>query len=210
MPRVSGQIDSIAVLPLEIRSNDPDAEYMSDGITESVNNSLARLPNLKVIPHSIANHYKGKAMEIQKIGETLGVRAVLTGRIIQRGDDLTIGVELDDVSNGRQLWGEQYNRKVADLLAVETNIAREVSQRLGSQLSPADQQEMVKGSTENPEAYQLYLKGKYHTSRFTKDEFAKGIDYFHQAIAKDPNYGLAYGGLAYLLHPAGRLVFVSQ
>src|ERR1039458_2475131 len=116
MPRDGGQIDSIAVLPLEIRSNDPDAEYMSDGITESVNNSLARLPNVKVIPHSIANHYKGKAMELKKIGETLGVRAVLTGRITQRGDDLTIGVELDDVANGKQLWGEQYNRKVAELL----------------------------------------------------------------------------------------------
>jgi serine/threonine protein kinase/tetratricopeptide (TPR) repeat protein len=197
MPRDHGQIDSIAVLPLEIRSNDPDAEYISDGITESVNNSLARLPNLKVIPHSIANHYKGKAMEIQKIGQTLRVRAVLTGRITQRGDDLTIGVELDDVADGKQLWGEQYNRKVAELLAVQTDIAREVSQRLGSRLSQADQQQMAKGSTENPEAYQLYLKGKYHTSKFTKDEFGKGIDYFHQAIAKDPNYGLAYGGLAY-------------
>ena len=197
MPRDGGQIDSIAVLPLEIRSNDPDAEYMSDGITESVNNSLARLPNVKVIPHSIANHYKGKAMELKKIGETLGVRAVLTGRITQRGDDLTIGVELDDVANGKQLWGEQYNRKVAELLAVQTDIAREVSQRLGSQVSQTDQQQMAKGSTENPEAYQLYLKGKYHTSKFTKDEFGKGIDYFHQAIAKDPNYGLAYGGLAY-------------
>jgi serine/threonine protein kinase/tetratricopeptide (TPR) repeat protein len=197
MPHDGGQIDSIAVLPLEIRSNDPDAEYMSDGITESINNSLARLPKLKVIPHSIANHYKGKAMEIQKIGETLGVRAVLTGRITQRGDDLTIGVELDDVANGKQLWGEQYNRKVAELLAVQTDIAREVSQRLGSQLSQTEQQQMAKGSTENPEAYQLYLKGKYHTSKFTKDEFGKGIDYFHQAIAKDPNYGLAYGGLAY-------------
>ena len=197
MPHGSGQIDSIAVLPLEIRSNDPDAEYMSDGITESVNNSLARLPNLKVIPHSIANHYKGKAMDTKKIGETLGVRAVLAGRITQRGDDLTIGVELDDVAKGKQLWGEQYNRKVAELLAVQTDIAREVSQRLGSQVSQADQQKMAKGSTENPEAYQLYLKGKYHTSKFTKDEFGKGIDYFHQAIAEDPNYGLAYGGLAY-------------
>ncbi len=136
MPRAGGQIASIAVLPLEIRSNDPDAEYISDGITESVNNSLARLPNLKVIPHSIANHYKGKATEIRKIGETLGVQAVLTGRITQRGDDLTIGVELDDVANGKQLWGEQYTRNVADLLAVQTDIAREFSQRLGPAAFP--------------------------------------------------------------------------
>ena len=192
-----GRIDSIAVLPLDIRSNDPDADYISDGITESVNNSLARLPSLKVIPHSVALHYKGKAADSQTIGHALGVQAVLTGRISQRGDDLTIGVELDDVRNGKQLWGEQYNRKVADLLAVQSDIAREVSQRLGSQPSPADQLQMVKGSTANPEAYQLYLKGKYHTSKFTKDEFRKGIDYFNQAIAKDPNYGSPYGGLAY-------------
>ena len=112
----TGRIDSIAVLPLNIRSNDPDADYISDGITESINNSLARLPDLKVIPHSVALHYKGKALDGQKVGDALGVQAVLTGRVAQRGDDLTIGVELDDVRNGKQLWGQQYNRGVADLL----------------------------------------------------------------------------------------------
>jgi len=190
-------IDSIAVLPLENRSNDPEADYISDGITESINNSLARLPSLKVTPHSVAFHYKGKSMDFQKVGKTLGVESVLTGRVSLRGDDLTIGVELDDVRNGKQLWGEQYNRKVADLLSVQNDIAREVSQRLRSQLSAADQQKLTKGSTDNPEAYQFYLKGKYYTNKFTKDGFAKGIDYFNQAIAIDPNYGLAYNGLAY-------------
>jgi TolB-like protein/Tfp pilus assembly protein PilF len=190
-------IDSIAVLPLENRSNDPEADYISDGITESINNSLARLPSLKVTPHSVAFHYKGKSMDFQKVGNTLGVESVLTGRVSLRGDDLTIGVELDDVRNGKQLWGEQYNRKVADLLAVQNDIAREVSQRLRSQLSAADRQKLTKGSTDNPEAYQFYLKGKYYTNKFTKDGFAKGIDYFNQAIAIDPNYGLAYNGLAY-------------
>jgi len=190
-------IDSIAVLPLENRSNDPEADYISDGITESINNSLARLPSLKVTPHSVAFHYKGKSMDFQKVGKTLGVESVLTGRVSLRGDDLTIGVELDDVRNGKQLWGEQYNRKVADLLAVQNDIAREVSQRLRSQLSAADRQKLTKGSTDNPEAYQFYLKGKYYTNKFTKDGFAKGIDYFNQAIAIDPNYGLAYNGLAY-------------
>jgi serine/threonine protein kinase/tetratricopeptide (TPR) repeat protein len=193
----TGRIASIAVLPLENRSNDPDAEYISDGITESINNSLARLPNLKVIPRSVAFHYKGKAMDVQKVGEELGVQAVLTGRVGQRGDDLTVGVELDDVRNGKQLWGEQYNRKLADLLAVQSDIAREVSQRLRSQLSAEDQKKLTKGSTDNPEAYQLYLKGKYYTNKFTKDGFSKGLDYFNQAIAIDPNYGLAYTGLAY-------------
>jgi len=193
----TGRIDSIAVLPLENRSNDPDADYISDGITESINDSLARLPSLKVVPHSVAYRYKGKAMDVQKIGDTLGVQAVLTGRVAQRGNDLTVGVELDDVRKGTQLWGQQYNRKVADLLAVQNDIAREVSQRLRSQLSSEDQKDLAKGSTENPEAYQLYLKGKYYTNRLSKDGFAKGIDYFNQAIAVDSNYGLAYSGLAY-------------
>jgi serine/threonine protein kinase/tetratricopeptide (TPR) repeat protein len=190
-------IDSIAVLPLENRSNDPDADYISDGVTESINNSLARLPSLRVIPHSVASHYKGKAMDVQKVGDELRVQAVLTGDVGQRGDDLTIDVELDDVRNGKQLWGERYNRKLADLLAVQNEIAREVSQRLRSQLSAEDQQKLTKGSTDNPEAYQLYLKGKYYTNKLSKDGFGKGIDYFNQAIAVDPNYGLAYSGLAY-------------
>jgi eukaryotic-like serine/threonine-protein kinase len=193
----TGPIDSIAVLPLENHSNDPDADYISDGVTESINNSLARLPDLKVIPHSVAFHYKGKAMDAQKIGEELGVQAVLTGRVAQRGDDLTIGMELDDVRSGKQLWGEQYNRKIADLLAVQNEIAREVSQRLRSQLTAADQQKLIKGSTDNPEAYQLYLKGKFYTNKLSKEGFATGIDYFNQAIAIDPNYALAYSGLAY-------------
>jgi serine/threonine-protein kinase len=192
-----GRIDSIAVLPLDLRSDNADADYISDGITESISNSLARLPNLRVVPHSVAFHYKGKAMDIQKIGDALGVQSVLSGRVTERGDDLTIGVELDDVRNGKQLWGEQYNRKSADLLAVQNDIAREVYQRLRSQLSKADQQKLTKGSTDNPEAYQMYLKGKYYTNKFTRDGFRKGIDYFNQAIAFDPNYGLAYNGLAY-------------
>lgn len=115
----------------------------------------------------------------------------------QRGDDLTIGIELDDVHNGKQLWGQQYTRKVADLLMVENDIAREVSQRLRSQLSAADQQKLTLGSTGNPEAYQLYLRGKHYTDKFTKDGFDKGIDYLNQAIALDPNYALAYSALAY-------------
>src|SRR5580704_2120908 len=193
----TGRVDSIAVLPLENRSNDTDADYISDGITESVNNSLARLPGLKVIPHSVALHYRGKAMDGQKIGGELRVQAVLTGRVAQRGDDLTVNVELDDVRDGKQLWGEQYNRKLADLLAVQNDITREVYQRLRSQLSAEDQQKLSKGLTDNPEAYQLYLKGKYYTNKFTRDGFRKGIDYFNQAIALDPNYGLAYNGLAY-------------
>jgi serine/threonine protein kinase len=196
-PRTECEINSIAVLPLDIKSTDLDAEYISDGITESVNNSLAGLPGLKVVPHSVALRYKGRSAEIQKVGAQLGVQVVLTGRVVQRGEDLTVAVELDDIGKGKQLWGDRYNRKVSDSLAIQSEIAREVSQRLRGHLSKDEQRKLARGSTENSEAYQLYLKGKYHTSKFTKDEFRKGIDYFNQALAKDPNYGLAYSGLDY-------------
>jgi TolB-like protein/Tfp pilus assembly protein PilF len=192
-----GSIDSIAVLPLDIHGSDPDADYISDGITESINNSLARLPGLKVIPHSIALHYKGKTADIQKVGDALGVQAVLTGGIAQRGDNLTVGVELDDVRDGKQLWGQQYTRKIADLLTVQNGIASEVSQQLRAQLSIADRKKLTLGSTESLQAYQLYLKGLYYTDKFTKDGFDKGIGYLNQAIALDPNYALAYSALAY-------------
>ena len=192
----TGRIDSIAVLPLDMRSNDPEADYISDGITESINNSLAKLPSLRVIPHSVALHYKGKTEDLQKVGDALGVQAVLTGRVVQHGDDLSIGIELDEVRNGKQLWGQQYSRKVADLLMLQNDIAKEVSQRLRSQLSAAEQQKLTLGSTGNPEAYQLYLKGQHYSSKFTKEGFNEGIDYLNQAIAKDPNYAQAYSALA--------------
>ena len=193
----AGTIDSIAVLPLENRSNDPDADYIPDGITESINNSLAGLPSLTVIPHSVALHYKGKSTDVWKVGDDLHVQSVLTGSVAERGDELTIDVELDDIQNGKQLWGKRYNSKLADLLAVQSDIAREVSQRLDSRLSADDRKKLTKGSTDNPEAYRLYLKGKFYTDKFTKEGFDTGIDYFNQAIAVDPNYALAYSGLAY-------------
>jgi serine/threonine protein kinase len=196
-PAKTSQIESIAVLPLDIRSKDPDADYISDGIAESINNSLARLPGLKVIPNSVALRYRGKSADFQKIGEGLEVQTVLSGRVVQRGDDLSIDIELDDVRQGKQLWGEQYIRKVADLLTVQNDIAREVSQRLRSQLSAADREKLTLGSTSNPDAYQLYLKGEYFTSKFTKVGFDKGIDYLNQAIVLDPNYAQAYSALAW-------------
>lgn len=193
----TGTIASIAVLPLDMRSKDPDADYISDGIAESINNSLARLPGLKVVPNSVASRYKGKAADFQKIGESLGVQAILSGRVVQRGDDLSIDIELDDVGNGKQLWGQQYTRKLADLLMVQNDIAREVGRRLRSQLSTADKQKLTLGSTSNPDAYQLYLKGQYYSSKYTKDGFDKGIDYLNRAIALDPGYAQAYSALAW-------------
>ncbi|MEO6911736.1 MAG: tetratricopeptide repeat protein, partial [Edaphobacter sp.] len=156
-----------------------------------------RLPGLRVIPNSVAFRYKGKAEDFQKIGGALGVQTVLSGRIVQRGDDLAIDIELDDVRNGKQLWGQQYMRKVADLLMVQNDIAKEVSHRLRLQLSAEDRKKLTLGSTSNPDAYQLFLKGRYYSSKFTKDGFDKGIEYLNQAIALDPNYALAYSLLAW-------------
>ena len=190
-------LDSIAVLPFDIRTNDPDDEYISDGITESIGNSLTRLPGLRVIPQSVTQRYQGKATTPQQVGEELHVAAVLTGRVTRRGDTLSIGVELDDAHEGKQLWGAQYTRKLAELLAVQRDIATAVSERLQTQLSGEDQVRMRTGSTDNPEAYQLYLKGHYFTSKLTKDGFDKGVAYFKQALAIDSNYALAWDGLAF-------------
>lgn len=190
-------IESIAVLPFENQSNNQDADYISDGIAESINNALTRVPNLKVIPYSVTLHYKGKGLNVNKIGTELNVNALLTGRVVQRGDNVTIFVELDDMRNGKQIWGEQYNRKLSDLLAMQTEIAAETSRRLRSQLTGAEKQQLTKGSTQNPEAYQAYLKGNFYVSRYTKDGMKKAIEQYKQAIVLDSNYALAYTGLSY-------------
>ena len=189
-------LDSIVVLPFGIRTNDPDGEYISDGITESISNSLTHLPGIKVIPVSVAQRYKGKSATPQQIGDELKVAAVLTGRITHRGDTLTIGVELDDTHDGKQLWGSQYTRRVADLLALQRDIASEVSQHL-RQNSDDMMRRMQRGSTNSPEAYQLYLKGTYYTAKNSKDGFDRGAAYFKQAIAIDSNYALAWAGLSF-------------
>ncbi len=189
-------IESIAVLPFENQNHDPDSEYLSDGLTESIINSLTQLPNLKVIARSSVFRYKGKETDPLAIGKELGVRAVLTGRILQRGDNLTISTELLDVRNNKQLWGEHYSEKISDLLSVQREIAKEITGNLRLQLSGAEEGRLNKHYTDNAQAYQLYLKGRYFWSRFTVDGLNKSIDYFNQAIEKDPNYALAYAGLA--------------
>lgn len=194
---LSRDSNSIAVLPFDIQSKDTDAAYISDGIAESVNNGLNRLSVLRVIPFSLTSNYKGRQADFQQIGRTLDVATVLSGRVLQRGDDLLINIELDDVRTGKQVWGQQYTRKVTELLEVQNAISREVSQKLRAQLSEADRQKMTIGSTTNPEAYRLYLKGSYYTDKFSKEGFDKGIDFLNQAIALDPEYAQAYSELAY-------------
>jgi len=189
-------IESIAVLPFENRNNDPDTEYLSDGLAESLIYGLSQLPNLKVSPTSSVMRYKGKATETKTIGNELGVHAILTGRVAQRGDSLTISVELIDVRNNKVLWGEQYDRKVSDLLVVQREIAREITDNLRLKLSGAEQRRVAKRYTDDPEAYQLYLKGRFYWNKRNREGLQKGIQYFQQAIDRDPNYALAYTGLA--------------
>ncbi len=189
-------IDSIAVLPFVNQNHDPDSEYLSDGVTEGIINSLTQLPNLKVIARSSVFRYKGKETDPMAAGKELGVRAVLTGRILQRGDNLTISTELLDVRDNKQLWGEQYSEKVSDLLSVQREIAKEITSNLRLKLSGADESRVTKRYTENPEAYQLYLRGRYFWNKRTEEDTKRGVDYFQEAIAKDPTYAQAYTGLA--------------
>jgi len=189
-------IESIAVLPFQNASGNPDVEYLSDGMTESLINSLSKLPKLNVKARSSVFRYKGKEVEPQKIVEELNVQAILSGRVVQRGDDLTLYLSLVDGRSGNQLWGEQYNRKLADLLTLQSEIARDVSRKLRARLSGADEQKVTKSYTASAEAYQLYLKGRHHLVKLTPPETQKGMAYFQQAIELDPSYALAYAGLA--------------
>ncbi len=189
-------VDSIAVVPFINQSKDPGADWISDGLTESIINNLTQLPNLKVIARSSVFRYKGREEDPLAIGKELGVSAVLTGRLMPRGDMMLVSVELVDVRDNKQLWGEQYERKMADMLSVQREIAREITNNLRPTLSGMEQKRMEKQYTANPEAYQLYLKGRFYWNRRTPEDFQKSITYFQQAIEKDPNYALAYSGLA--------------
>jgi len=190
------QIESIAVMPFVNESGNADVEYLSDGITETLINSLAQLPRLSVKARSSVFHYKGKTVVPQTIGNELSVQAILNGRVVQRGDNLTLSLELVDARTGNQMWGEQYNRKMMELVSLQSQIARDVSHKLRAKLTGAEQQQVAKNYTENTEAYQLYLQGRYHWNKRKPEEHKKAIQYFEQAIELDPNYALAYAGLA--------------
>jgi serine/threonine protein kinase/tetratricopeptide (TPR) repeat protein len=194
--RVSKIVDSLAVLPFENASGDPEHEYLSDGITGSLINILATVPKLRVMAQSTVLRYKGQKLDPQAIGRELTVRAVLTGRIMQSGGSLRIGAELVDVATGSQLWGAQYNRKPGDIFAVQDEISDEISGKLRLQLTRAEKKRLTRHHTENAEAYRLYLKGRHHWNRWTEEGFNKAIEYFQEAAEKDPSYALAYTGLA--------------
>jgi serine/threonine protein kinase/tetratricopeptide (TPR) repeat protein len=189
-------IESLAVMPFVNVGADPNAEYLSDGITENLINSLSQIPKLRVVPRGRVFRYKGHETETEKIGRELNVRAVLTGRVVQRGDGLNIQTELVDVATDSQLWGQQYNRKFSEIIPVQEAIAKEVANKLRLRPTGEEQKRLTRRYTENPDAHQLYLKGRFLWNRRTGETLRRAADYFQQAIDKDPNYALAWAGLA--------------
>ncbi len=200
----SAPIESIAVLPFVNESGNSELEYLPDGMTESLINGLSQLPKLSVKARSSVFRYKGKQVDPQQVAAELSVQAILTGRVVQRGEDLTLFLALVD-ARGNQIWGEQYNRKLTDLLSLQSQIARDVSNKLRVTLSGADKNKVAKDYTANTEAYQLYLRGRFHQSKDMPQELRKAVEYFQQAIALDPNFALAYAGLAYAYAPLSDL-----
>ncbi|HJU83817.1 MAG TPA: protein kinase [Holophagaceae bacterium] len=191
-------VDSIAVLPFVNAGGDPDMEYLSDGLTESLINQLSHLPKLRVIARSSILRYKGKEPDLKAIARELGVRAVVVGRIQSRKDQLTISVELADAEENRHLWGEQVTRPTSELLTLQDSLAEEISQNLGRQISPDDQKALASAKVQtDPEAYQLYLKGRYFADQWTPDKVKQAMVYFDQALARDPRFALAHVGKAY-------------
>jgi TolB-like protein/Flp pilus assembly protein TadD len=189
--------DSVAVLPFVNVSGDKEAEFLSDGISETLINKLTKLRAFRVTARTTAFHYKGKDTVPQQIGKELGVGAILTGTVLQRDDILQIQVDLIDTADGTQIWGEQYSSKESELLDVQEKIIREVSEHLRLKLSGEQEQQVTKRDTENAEAYKFYLKGRYYwNKRRNADNLRKAIEHFQQAVDKDPTYSLAYVGLA--------------
>src|SRR5688572_10635802 len=192
----SGQINSIAVLPFQNRSEDADTDYLSDGLADSLIFRLSQLPGLNVSPASSVIRYKGKETDFSKIASELGVEAVMTGRLTKRGDNLNITVELVDVRNNKSLWGEQYERKMSDLLATQREIAGAIVQKLQLKLGGNETKGITKKYTSNNDAYQLWMKARFHFTKRTKDDLFKSIEIFEEAVKLDPSFALAYVGIA--------------
>ncbi len=195
-PFGSTQINSIAVMPFVNESGNADVEYLSDGMTETLISSLSNIPNLSVKARSTVFYYKGKEISPKKIGEELKVQAVLFGRVSQRGDDLKLSLELVNTETQDVIWSQQYNRKQSDLVSLQSEIAKNVSDKLRSRLTATEQERVSKTNTTSSEAQQLYLKGRFHWNKRNTEDFKKAREYFQQAIANDPSYALAHTGLA--------------
>ena len=187
---------SIAVLPFENQNRDPDTDYLCDGIPESIINSLSELPKLKVMSRNSVFHYKGKEADAQTVGKELKVQTLLTGRVRQRGDSLTIGVELINARDNSQVWGQQYNRKLADVFAVQEEIAKEVSDKLRLKLTGTEKEQLAKRPTENLKAFQYYMQGRAAAQRRTNADLLASVSYYEKALQEDGKYALAYAGLS--------------
>ena len=192
----TSQIESIAVMPFLNESGNPELEYLSDGMTETLISSLSQLPNLNVKARSSVFRYKGKDTNPQMLGKELNVQAILNGRVVQRGDQLTLSLELIDAQTENVIWSDKYDRKQTDLVALQNEVARDVSSKLRTKLSGTDEQRLVKTYTANPEAYRLYLQGRFFWDKREEKDIRKAIECFSQASALDPNYALAYAGIA--------------
>ena len=192
----SSKVTSIAVLPFVNATADPNNEYLSDGLTESLIGTMSQLPNMKVMARSTVFRFKGNQDDPQKIGQTLQVGAVLMGRVTQRGDELSVQADLVNTADGTELWGSRYSRKLADITQVQGDITRDVSNRLQVHLSDTAQQKLGRAGTSNPEAYRLYLEGRQQWYGRTPEGIKKSVELFQRAIVADPNYALAYAGLA--------------
>ena len=189
-------IESIAVIPFASVGGNADTDYLSDGLTESLIASLAHLPQLKVKSRNSVFRFKGKDVDLQKVGNELTVDALLTGRVVQRGDTIQVSADLTSVQDNTEIWGEQYERKASDIISLQQQIAGDIADKLRSKLSRAEKQQVTKQGTQNPEAYQHYVKGRYYWNKRTSADLRAAISYFNQAIDKDPGYALAYSGMA--------------
>jgi eukaryotic-like serine/threonine-protein kinase len=192
----AAQIDSIAVLPFTNGGGDANTDYLSDGITESLIDNLAHVPQIKVKSRNSVFRYKGKEVDVQKVGNELGVPALVIGRVTPHGDNVEVSAELTAVRDNTEIWGQHYSGKSADIISLQQQIAGDIAEKLRSKLSTSERQQVTKQGTQSPEAYDLYLKGRYAWNKRTPSDLANAISYFNQAIAKDPGYALAYSGLA--------------
>ena len=192
----TAHIDSIAVLPFTNGGGDANTDYLSDGVTESLIASLTHVPELKVKSRNSVFRYKGKDVDLQKVGNDLGVSALVSGRVVPRGDSVEVSAELTDVRDNTEIWGQHYSLKSANIIGLPQQIAGDIAEKLRSKLSTSEKQQVTKQGTQNPQAYELYLKGRYYWNKLTGPDVETAISYFNQAIAKDPGYALAYSGLA--------------
>lgn len=192
----AGQIASVAVLPFENGSGDPNLDYLSDGLSESLIDKLSELPQLKVIARSSSFKYRGSELDVQDIANKLGVRAIVSGKVARIGDNLNVRVEMVDAAENRQIWSEEFNRKAPDLISIKQEIAQAASDKMRVRLSGAQEQQLAKKETVDPQAFELLLKGRFAWSKPGTDNLKKSIDYFEQSVAADPNYALAHAELS--------------